>query len=282
MPRQLITIPRNLSAAITCVLYVDAAGGSRVVDLSEALPPRRPASHPSRCSTTPASPAGPSRPVPPPPGEVRIPRPCPQLVQRHRHAPRKRDQPLSDQDTTGVQKVCWIRWCRNQHTGGIHCLQRPPGRAGRLGWSQGRGRYGGRGARSVVCPRPGTGTNTQSDSYAGGPTSPSMTSRSSSVELRPQSQRSAAPIDPNRFTYGSRIMPFGDRHILPVGIRAYHVSKAARFSARSSSVHRFAIRDSPTPAPRPPPAATRTATPARPSRPSPTRRPSVESRNPQR
>jgi hypothetical protein len=37
MPRQLITIPRNLSAATTRVLYVDAAGASRVVDLSAAL-----------------------------------------------------------------------------------------------------------------------------------------------------------------------------------------------------------------------------------------------------
>jgi hypothetical protein len=37
MPRQLITIPRNLSAVITRVLYVDAAGTSQVVDLSAAL-----------------------------------------------------------------------------------------------------------------------------------------------------------------------------------------------------------------------------------------------------
>jgi hypothetical protein len=37
MPRQLITIPRNLSAATTRVLYVDAAGASQVVDLSGAL-----------------------------------------------------------------------------------------------------------------------------------------------------------------------------------------------------------------------------------------------------
>ena len=37
MPRQLITIPRNLSAATTRVLYVDAAGASQVVDLSPAL-----------------------------------------------------------------------------------------------------------------------------------------------------------------------------------------------------------------------------------------------------
>ena len=37
MPRQLITIPRNLSAATTRVLYVDADGASRVVDLSAAL-----------------------------------------------------------------------------------------------------------------------------------------------------------------------------------------------------------------------------------------------------
>ena len=37
MPRQLITIPRNLSAATTRVMYVDAAGASQVVDLSAAL-----------------------------------------------------------------------------------------------------------------------------------------------------------------------------------------------------------------------------------------------------
>ena len=37
MPRQLITIPRNLSAATTRVLYVDAAGASQVVDVSAAL-----------------------------------------------------------------------------------------------------------------------------------------------------------------------------------------------------------------------------------------------------
>lgn len=37
MPQQLITIPRNLSAATTRVLYVDAVGASRVVDLSAAL-----------------------------------------------------------------------------------------------------------------------------------------------------------------------------------------------------------------------------------------------------
>ena len=37
MPRQLITLPRNLSAASTRVLYVDAAGASQVVDLSGQL-----------------------------------------------------------------------------------------------------------------------------------------------------------------------------------------------------------------------------------------------------
>jgi hypothetical protein len=37
MPRQLITIPRNLSAATTRVLYVNAAGASQIVDVSASL-----------------------------------------------------------------------------------------------------------------------------------------------------------------------------------------------------------------------------------------------------
>jgi hypothetical protein len=37
MPRQLITIPRNLSAATTRVLYVDATGASQVVCVSAGL-----------------------------------------------------------------------------------------------------------------------------------------------------------------------------------------------------------------------------------------------------
>ena len=37
MPRQLITIPRNLAAATTRVLYVDAAGASQIVDVSAGL-----------------------------------------------------------------------------------------------------------------------------------------------------------------------------------------------------------------------------------------------------
>lgn len=37
MLRQLITIPRNLSAVATRVLYVDAAGASEVVDLTAAI-----------------------------------------------------------------------------------------------------------------------------------------------------------------------------------------------------------------------------------------------------